>query len=149
MPQSFVCLHYHLVFSTKRRAPLITPDLQSRLFDYLGGLVRAEGGVLLAAGGVADHVHLLAGLGQTRSVADVLRVVKANSSRWARGLTPAGDFAWQTGYAAFTVSYSQLDAVAGYIGRQEEHHHRRSFQDELRELLRRHDIEPDERHMWD
>jgi REP element-mobilizing transposase RayT len=149
MPQSYTCLHYHLIFSTKHRAPLITPDLQPRTYDYLGGLVRAEDGVLLAAGGVADHVHLLARLGQSRPLADVMRVVKTNSSRWAHGLAPVADFAWQTGYAAFTVSRSHLGAVERSIRGQEEHHRRVSFQDELRAFLRRHEIEPDGRYLWD
>ncbi len=148
MPQSYACLHYHLVFSTKHRAPLIPPDLQPRLYDYLGGLIRAEGGTLLAAGGVTDHVHLLVGLGQTRAVADVLRVVKTNSSRWVHDIDPAGGFAWQTGYAAFTVSHSQLATVERYIASQEEHHRRMTFENELRALLQRHGIEPDERYLW-
>ncbi len=148
MPQSYTSLHYHLIFSTKHRAPLISPELQPRMCDYIGGLVRAEGGTLLAAGGVADHIHLLVQLGPTRAVADVLRVVKTNSSRWVGDLSPASGFGWQTGYAAFTVSRSQLETVEGYIGRQEEHHLRLSFQDELRTLLRRHGIVPDERYLW-
>ena len=150
MPQSFTSLHYHLVFSTKHREPAITPPLRPRLYDYLRGIVRGEGGALLAAGGVADHVHLLAWLHQQTAPADLLRVLKANSSKWVHDTFPgSGRFGWQTGYGAFSVSYSQLEAVKGYIARQEDHHKRVTFQDEFREFLTRHGIEFDERSLWD
>jgi REP element-mobilizing transposase RayT len=150
MPQSFTSLHYHFVFSTKLREPTITPDLRPRLYDYLGGIIRDEGGVLLAAGGVADHVHLLVRLRQETAVADLLRVAKANSSKWVHETFPgSARFGWQAGYGAFTVSYSQVAAVKGYIGRQEEHHRRVTFQDEFRKFLIKHGIEFDEQYLWD
>lgn len=149
MPQSFTCLHYHVIFSTKNREPAITPALRDRLYDYLGGIVRSEGGVLIAAGGVADHVHLLARLRQEPSVADMIRAVKANSSKWVADEFPDLRWpGWQTGYGAFAVSYSQLDDVKKYLAKQERHHRRRTFQDEYREFLRRHDIEFDEKYLW-
>lgn len=150
MPQSFTCLHYHLIVSTKHREPAITPGLRPRLYDYLGGLVRGEGGVLIAAGGMPDHVHLLARLSQQRDVADVLRVVKTNSSKWVHDTFPAAaGFGWQTGCGAFAVSYSNLEVVKAYIAHQEEHHRAMSFQDEFRAFLRKHEIEFDERYLWD
>jgi REP element-mobilizing transposase RayT len=150
MPQSFTSLHYHLVFSTKYREPTITPPLRPRLYDYLGGIVRGEGGVLLAAGGVADHVHLLARLHQQTAPADLLRILKANSSKWVHDTFPdSGRFGWQTGYGAFSVSYSQLETVKGYVARQEDHHRRVTFQDEFRLFLTRHGIGFDERYLWD
>ena len=82
MPQSFVCLHHHLIFATKNRAPLITEDIQPRLFDYIGGILRAQGFALGAAGGMPDHVHLLVSLDKQVSIAQTMRIVKANSSRW-------------------------------------------------------------------
>jgi REP element-mobilizing transposase RayT len=143
-------LHYHLVFSTKHREPTITPTIRPRLYEYLGGLVRAEGGVLLNVGGMPDHVHLLARLSQTRAVADVLRVVKTNSSRWVRETFPdATGFGWQTGYGAFTVGHSTMNAVKRYVANQEVHHKTESFQDEFRRFLRAHEIEWDERYIWD
>ena len=82
MPQSFTCLHFHFIFSTKNRLPLIAPELQPRLFEYLGGIVRAEKGRLIATGGMPDHVHLLASLSKEMAVADAMRIIKANSSAW-------------------------------------------------------------------
>ena len=123
MPQSFTKLHYHLIFSTKHRLPTIRPEWQQRLYDYIGGIVCSEHGVLLAAGGIVDHVHLLVQLGQNRSLADVLRVVKTNSSKWVHEVFPdVTDFGWQRGYGAFTVSYSGLEAVRHYLSIQQEHH---------------------------
>src|SRR6478672_3982864 len=112
MPQSFACLHYHLIFSTKNREPLLPAELRPRLFEYFGGILRAHGGCLVAAGGVEDHVHLLVRLSREMSVAEALRLLKSNSSKWIHD-TQAGPsaFAWQAGYAAFTVSLSQMDAV--------------------------------------
>jgi putative transposase len=148
---SFACLNYHLVFSTKHRQPLIDETWQERLFDYIGGIVRGQNGVLLEAGGMPDHLHLLAAISKSVAVAvaDALRDVKANSSRWIHEEIPhRAGFAWQAGYGAFTVSYSALDAVRQYLAEQKEHRRARTFEQEFLELLRRHEIEFDERQVW-
>ena len=150
MPQSFACLHNHLIFSTKNRAPLITSDMQPRVFEYIGGILRSQGSALAAAGGMPDHVHLLVSLGRQVSVAETLRVVKANSSRWIHETFPTlAGFAWQVGYGAFSVSAADDADVIRYIANQEEDHRKTSFEDELRMFFRRSGIEFDERHMWD
>ncbi len=150
MPQSFVSLHYHLIFSTKNRLPSITPDIESRLYEYIGGIVRAQDGCLLAAGGIPDHVHLLVGLSKQVAVSDALRDIKANSSGWVHDTFPhKADFAWQAGYGAFTVSYSSMDSVKRYIADQAEHHRTRSFKEEFIAFLERHGIEYDERYIWE
>ncbi len=150
MPQSLVSLHLHVVFSTKHREPLITPDLAPRLYGYVGGIVCETGSVLIAAGGMPDHIHLLVSLGRQACVADLVRDVKANSSRWVHDTFPdRSRFAWQAGYGAFAVSISMVGRVRGYIANQEEHHRRRTFQDEFREFLKAHGIEWDERYVWD
>jgi REP element-mobilizing transposase RayT len=150
MPQSLVSLHAHVVFSTKNREPFITPDLAPRLYPYLGGVVRNTGSVLVAVGGMPDHVHLLVSLGRQACVADLVRDVKANSSRWVHETFPdRSAFAWQNGYGAFGVSASILEQVRGYIANQADHHRTVSFQDEFRDFLRRHGIEWDERYVWD
>ena len=150
MPQSFTCLHYHLIFSTKGRVPSIPPEIQSRLWEYLGGIVRNAGGIAIQIGGSTDHVHLLVTLRQDRALSDFMRELKAGASGWIHDTFPhLADFAWQVGYGAFTVSHSGLDSVKIYIANQEEHHRRLSFQDEFRAFLIKHGIEFDEKYLWD
>jgi len=150
MPQSFAAVQLHVVFSTKNRAPLITPDVAPKLFAYIHGIITGDTGVLLAAGGVADHVHLLVTLGRETSVSELVRLVKCNSSCWVHKTFPTHRaFAWQNGYGAFSVSRSHRGLLENYIARQAEHHKTLSFQDEFRELLRRHDLEWEDRYVWD
>ncbi len=148
MPSTHLSLHYHIVFSTKNRTPVIAAAWCERLHAYLGGVVRNAKGVPEAIGGVADHVHLLIGLRATACLADVVRDVKAVSSRWVLEEIGDGTFAWQEGYGAFTVSTSQRKTVHEYIARQEEHHRERTFQEEYLELLKRSGVEYDERYLW-
>jgi REP-associated tyrosine transposase len=150
MPQSLASLHVHVVFSTKNRAPLITADLAPRLYEYIAGIAHNISCRLVQAGGMPDHVHLLVSLGRETSVAELVRVVKANSSRWIHETIPGQTgFGWQNGYGAFAVSFSLLGPVRQYIIDQEEHHRKQSFQDEFRALLRKHRIMFDERYVWD
>lgn len=150
MPQSFVSLHVHIVFTTKNRVAMIDDSLAPRLYAYLGGIARNSGSFLVAAGGMPDHVHLLCSLGKQTSVSDLVRTLTSNSSKWIHEEFPTlQEFAWQSGYGAFAVSYSGMDEVKGYIGNQAAHHRTRTYQDELRALLRRHEIEWDERYVWD
>lgn len=124
--------------------------MQPRLYDYIGGILRAEDSCLLAAGGMPDHVHLLARLNKQLSMADALRLIKANSSKWVHEtFSDQSTFAWQTGYAAFAVSYSALEKVKRYLANQVEHHRKMTFQEELLALLKRHSMEFDERYLWD
>ena len=116
----------------------------------MGGIIKGENGDLLAAGGTDDHVHLLLSLHPQTSVADAMRLVKTNSSKWIHGDFPdKAKFAWQPGYGAFSVSKSHVDNVTQYIANQEEHHKRLSFQDEFIEFLKRHEIEFDARYLWE
>ena len=150
MPQSLSSLHVHIVFSTKHREPFIAPDLAPRLYGYIGGIARGADSPLVVAGGTADHIHLLVSLGRRTCVADLVRDLKANSSGWVHDNFPEkASFAWQAGYGAFAVSKSNVETVKAYIARQEEHHKKRTFQDEFREFLRVHEIEWDERYLWD
>ncbi len=135
MASTYLSLHYHLVFGTKNRAASIEPEWRSRLHEYLGGTVAGLGGFPQGVGGVADHVHLLVGLKATHRLADLLRELKKASSVWVHEEIGASAFAWQEGYAAFTVSASARDAVRNYIAHQEEHHRAKSFRDELIEML--------------
>jgi len=149
VPQSYTCLHYHLVFSTKNRTPTITPEIRPRLWEYLGGIVRGHKGIPIQIGGTHDHVHLLLTLRQEPALSDFLRDLKAGSSGWMHDTFPnAGGFWWQSGYGAFTVSHSALDAVKAYIATQDEHHRKRTFQEEFRAMLVKHGIAFDEKYLW-
>jgi putative transposase len=148
MPSTHVALHFHVIFSTKDRASLIAAAWRERLHAYLGGVIRNVGGAPEAIGGVADHVHLLIGLKATHSLADIVRDVKAVSSRWVHEEMHGPVFAWQEGYGAFTVSPSQRNGVRQYITEQEKHHRQRTFQEQYVEFLRRSGIEYDEQYLW-
>ena len=149
MPHTFACLLVHVIFSTKGRAPDLSPELAHRLFPYMGGIVRECKGTALIVNGPADHVHLLLSIPATISIAGMLRVLKANSSRWVHEQFPERKrFGWQAGYGAFTVSGSRLDEVRNYIASQEAHHRKASFQEEFLTLLRKHGLEYDVRDVW-
>jgi REP element-mobilizing transposase RayT len=136
------------VFATKDHAACIDPKWRNDLHAYLGGTIRTLGGNPEAIGGVADHVHLLVGLRATHCLADVMREVKAVSSRWVHETIRLHGFAWQEGYGAFTVSSSQRDLVRQYIEGQEEHHRRQTFREEYFALLQRSGVEFDARYVF-
>jgi putative transposase len=148
MASTHLSLHYHVVFSTKNRTPIIAEEWRGRLHAYLGGVVKNGHGIPEAIGGVKDHVHLLIGLQATVCLADVVRDIKTNSSRWVHDEIGDRGFSWQEGYGAFTVSASQIDSVREYISKQEEHHKKRSFQEEYVEFLERSRIAYDGRYLW-
>ena len=146
MSDSYTNLLYHIVFSTKDRRPLITPEYELRLYDYIGGTLRRAGGISLELNGTEDHIHLLAKLRPDRAVSDVLRDLKANASGWMHDVFPSlKDFSWQRGYGAFTVSQSNVEEVRRYITKQKEHHRRVSFRDEFIQFLQANGIEYNER----
>jgi REP element-mobilizing transposase RayT len=147
MSHTFSQLLFHFVFSTRYREGVIDPDLRAELYPYVEGIVRSEGGVLLGIGGMPDHVHLLIRLRPAIFMPDLLRSIKAGSSRWIneRSFLPRS-FAWQEGYGAFSVSESSARTVHRYIQTQERHHRQRSFEEEWISLLDRHGIEFDPAH---
>ena len=151
MPQSLSAVYIHLVFSTKDRRPFLRDrDKRAELHAYLGGISKTLKCPTLIVGGVEDHVHLLARFARTITQAEWVKELKRVSSLWLKEQGPAfNDFHWQGGYADFSVSKSNLDQVIEYIANQELHHQKISFQDELRQLLRKHEIEWDERYVWD
>jgi putative transposase len=148
MASTHLSLHYHVVFSTKNREPFIHADWRGNLHAYLGGIIRNLNGVAEAVGGPNDHVHLLLGLRATHCLADVVRDLKRDSSEWVKKTIQVERFGWQEGYGAFTVSPKQIEAVKRYVANQEEHHRKRTFQDEYLEFLRESGIEYDERYLW-
>lgn len=147
MPSTYLSLHYHIVFGTKNRQPFMAAQWRPRLHEYLGGTISGLGGFPQGVGGVADHVHLLIGLRATHCVADVLRELKKASSVWVHEQIGLREFAWQEGYAAFTLSATARPAVKSYIANQEEHHRVKSYQEELIEMLERAGIENDPKYL--
>ncbi len=150
MPQSLSSLIFHLVFSTQHRKALISREIESELHKYIAGVLRSKQSRLLTAGGMPDHLHLLVSLDRQISVSEALRDIKSNSSRWIRRHFPnRSRFGWQTGYAAFSVSFSQIQPVRHYIENQKAHHQKRTFKEELVRLLKMHRVDFDERYLWD
>jgi putative transposase len=120
------------------------------LYKYIGGIIRAEGGILLEIDGIEDHVHILAKLKPSLAVSEMLNKIKSNSSKWVNeNPKSARRFGWQEGYAAFSVSESQASNVRDYIRNQREHHQRISFQEEFIAILEKHGVTYDPRYIWD
>lgn len=140
MGSTFLSLHYHLVFSTKERRPFIRDSWREKSHEYLGGTAHGLGGIPEAIGGVADHVHLLVGLRATHCLADFMQELKKAISVWAKE-NHDPEFGWQDGYAAFTVSYTHIEAAKEYLRTQEEHHRKTDFVEELKRLLARNGVE--------
>ena len=145
---SYIDLNYHLIFSTKDRRRVIDIDLMPKLREYIGGIIRNLGGRMQAANGPEDHIHIAAILSQKLALMDVLKEIKQSSSKWVHQTIGQRDFAWQDGYAAFSVSHSVMSKVIAYIQRQVEHHKKQTFQEELIEFLKRHEVEYDERYIF-
>jgi REP element-mobilizing transposase RayT len=150
MPGTYSQLLLHIVFSTKHRQPWITSDIAEHLYSYIGGIVRAESGVLLSINGIEDHVHLYLRWRTDESIANLVRTLKTRSSKWIHEkYQNLSAFAWQEGYSVFTVSKSQEPAVRRYIASQQEHHRKEDFKTELLRLLRAHGVEFDEKYVID
>ena len=150
MPQSLSAVYIHLVFSTKHRQPFLRdPEMRATLHAELGGISKTLGCPPIITGGMEDHIHLLARFGRTITQAEWIKEVKRVSNLWNEKEYSVSDFAWQGGYADFSVSQSNLDEVRRYIANQEEHHRKISFQDEVRALLRKHCLEWDEHFIWE
>jgi len=148
MPQSLSNVIVHLVFSTKNRTEWLTPKIRDELFAYLVGILKDIGCTPVQVGGHVDHVHVLFALARTRSMAQVVEEVKTGSSKWLK-TKGVSSFAWQVGYAVFSVSMTDVDSTVAYVRNQEEHHKVVSFIDEFRALMKEAEIEIDERYVWD
>jgi REP element-mobilizing transposase RayT len=145
MTHTFTRQLLHIVFSTKGRQPLIAPEIRPRLYGYMRTISDDLRVTIVALNGVEDHVHLVADLPAALSTAEYLTKLKAHSSRWTRGEFPELDFWWQRGYGAFSVSPSNLSTVQGCVDRQEQHHAKMSFDEELRKIVASHGLVFDER----
>ena len=150
MANTYTCLFYHFVFSTKHRQPLVHADIQQRVWAYIGGIARAHDTSALKVGGVEDHVHILLMAKPIHAPSDIAKWLKSDSSKWIHQEFPElKNFAWQDGYGAFSVSRSKVPVVVDYIIRQREHHERETFEDEYRKLMEFHEVEYDTRYLLD
>jgi putative transposase len=145
---TYTQIYYHIVFSTKNRAPALSADRREDLFRYIWGIVEKHQCHLYRIGGAEDHVHIFASLHPTVSLADLVKDIKLASSLWITEQSAFAGFThWQDGYAAFTHSHSEKNRLIEYIKGQAEHHERVSFQDELRKLLVEAGVEFDQRYL--
>lgn len=150
MPQSLFKMLVHIVFSTKNRVDLITPEIENDLFGYIHGIVENNNAKLIVANGTANHIHLLVSLPKKIDLPELIGDIKRDSSSWMKEQDKQfADFYWQKGYGAFSVGQSQVNTVINYIKSQKEHHARQDFQSEYRSFLQQCEIEFDERYVWD
>jgi REP-associated tyrosine transposase len=148
MSRTFTNLLTHIIFSTKDSEPFIVPELEPELYAYLGGLARELKGKAYGINGTADHVHMMISLPPLVSISEALRFIKSNSSGWVHDKWPRRSFAWQLGYGAFSVSKSNVPEVMKYLANQEAHHRKWTFKDEFIDFLAKHEIDYDERYIW-
>ncbi len=150
MGQSLHKIYVHIVFSTKHREPKISKEIENELFSYLGGICKNLECNPIKVGGYKDHVHILCLLSKKISLMDVIEKVKSNSSKWIKTKGEQySDFYWQNGYGAFSVNPTELDIVVSYIENQEEHHQKRTFQEEFLAFLKKYNVEYDDKYIWD
>lgn len=149
MANTFTSLHYHMVFSTRNRERWISPDVEERIWAYLGGIAKENKVHPIQIGGIEDHVHLLLGAPASLAPSKIAQLIKGGSSAWIHDTFPnMKGFAWQDGYGVFSVSKSNIPDVVEYIRGQREHHRTRTFQEEYLAFLKRHEIQYDERYVW-
>lgn len=149
MANTYTSLFYHVVFSTKNRVNYIKPEIENRVWAYIGGVARKHKMTALQVGGIEDHIHALVIAPPVLSLSQMAQFLKGDSSKWIKDEFPMlRGFAWQDGYGAFTVSKSNIPDVIDYIKNQREHHRKKSFQEEYLGLLKKHGIEYDERYLW-
>lgn len=150
MAQSLANILIHIIFSTKKRAPMILPEITPELYPYLAGIARAHKSHVHEIGGIEDHVHLLVTLPRTLALSDLIEEIKKGSSKWikTKGIQYV-DFGWQDGYGAFSIGQSAYDNLRKYIQTQKDHHKKISFQDEFRAFLKKYEVDYDEKYVWD
>lgn len=150
MSQSLTKIYLHIVFSTKNRKSLIIESIQQELYAYMASVLKAMSSPALKIGGVSNHVHILCVLSKNIAISKLLEEVKKRSSKWikTKGIKFSG-FRWQGGYGAFSISESHLEAVSRYIVNQKEHHMTLSFEDELRIMLKKYNVDYNEQYIWD
>ncbi len=150
MAQTLINLYVHIIFSTKNRNNLISPEVEDSLYGYIGGILNNHNSKLLIANGTANHSHLLVSLGKNVLIPDVVGHIKRDSSKHIKTIdNEFSKFQWQDGYAAFSVGHTQIKDVKNYIAKQKVHHKQKIFEDEMRMFFKKYEIEYDERYVWD
>jgi putative transposase len=148
MSHTYCCSLFHCVFSTKERRKSIVPEIQTRLWAYMGGVAREHQMKALGIGGMEDHVHILVSLPSSMPIATAMREIKSASSHWMHETCGQDGFDWQEGYGAFSIGWAQVEGTLAYISRQKEHHLKRDFQAEFIAFLKKHHIEYEARYVW-
>jgi putative transposase len=149
MANTCTSLHYHFTFRTKNREPWIVPKIEDRVWAYIGGVCRKHKMRAVQIGRIEDHIHALVLAPPTITPSQIAQYLKGDSSKWIHQEFPKmRGFEWQDGYGGFTISKSQVSGVIEYISNQREHHRKRSFEEEYLELLKKHGVDYDERHLW-
>jgi REP element-mobilizing transposase RayT len=150
MAQSLSQILLHLIFCTKDRYPFIDGEIRPRLFAYMAAICQTSKSYAYCVGGAADHVHIACLLPRTLSVSRLVEEIKKDSSKWIKEQgSQYAKFYWQHGYGAFSLGFSQLDSLIGYIKNQEAHHQKETFQDEFRRFLKKYQVQYDERYVWE
>jgi REP element-mobilizing transposase RayT len=150
MAQSLSQVYLHVVFSTKKRVPVLEKKCRPGLFAYIAGTIKLLGAQALIINGVEDHLHILTVFPRTITIAEFIKEIKRTSSKWLKTQGPQfHGFSWQTGYGVFSVSYESFENVKRYIERQEEHHRIKGFKEEFLDLLEQYDVDYDPRYLWD
>ncbi|MFI5343638.1 MAG: IS200/IS605 family transposase [Chlamydiales bacterium] len=150
MSQSLANILVHIIFSTKKRQPMILPEVEGELHSYLAGIVRAQGSQCHEIGGVEDHVHLLISLPRTLALSRLIEEIKKGSSKWIKTKGNLfSDFSWQNGYGAFSIGQSSYEDLRKYIQNQRNKHKQITFQEEYRNFLKKYHIAYDEKYVWD
>lgn len=149
MPQSYYSFYCHIIFSSKNRKNLITPEIQLPLYKYIHGIIKNEKGKLMERGGTENHVHILMSFPPDKSAVDFVRTVKTNSSKWLRKDLSLNFFGWQNGYGLFSVRYSELKRVKNYILNQAAHHKKMSFKEEFILFFKKNCISCDEKYIFE
>jgi putative transposase len=146
---TFSSLYVHCIFSTKERVPVLGAEIRERLWPYLGGIAKQHSIRPVCVGGMADHVHMLLSLPTTIAVAKAIQSIKGASSAWVHDtFRELNNFAWQEGYGAFSVSVSHLPETIGYIQNQAEHHRTRTFREEYLAILKKHNLQFEDKYVW-
>ena len=149
MSQSLSKLYVHIIFHVKNEQMSIRPEDEKELYAYIGGIIKQNASFPIKINGTENHLHVLSTLSKNLSLANLVEEIKKNSSRWIKTKNIYyQDFAWQGGYAGYSVSQSKITVVANYIERQKDHHQKQSFKDEYLQFLRRYGVDFDENYLW-